>query len=128
MNSSTKQLYAILNRKWQPDDDDRHVLQLDGPSKPGGECTFVWIHRGSDFPFDRPEPSTGKWSVEVAKLVLRSELTDDRVEYAVEHNADGTELTLTDQDGIPRRFTQVGETPTEHPASKAARRTKFAPE
>ena len=42
------------------------------------------------------QPSIGEWSVEGTKLVLRSGLTEDRVEYAVEHNADGTELTRTD--------------------------------
>ena len=127
MNSSTEQLYAILNRKWQPDD-DRYVLELDGP-EPDGKCTFAWIDTAHgyplDFPLDRPEPSIGEWSVEGAKLVLRSGLTEDRDEYAVEHNADGDELTLTDPDGRSRRFTRAGETETEHPASKAARYAKY---
>ena len=95
-------------------------MELDGPNKSDGKCTFSWIHSAHsyplDIPFDRPEPSIGEWSVEGTKLVLRSGLTEDRVEYAVEHNADGTGLTLTDQDGRSRRFTRAGETPKEHPA------------
>ena len=125
MDSSTEQLYARLNRKWQPDD-DRHALILDGDGH------FVWVGETTagpdtriEYNADRPEPSSGEWSVEGTKLVLRSGLTGKRVEHAVEVNADGTELTLTDQDGRSRHFTRVGEAPTEHPASKAARRAKF---
>ena len=124
MDSSTEQLYAMLNRKWQPDD-DRHALILDGDDH------FVWVGgttAGPDSPIEynahRPEPSIGKWSVEDTKLVLRSGLTG-KVEYAIEPNDAGDELTLTDQDGRSRHFTRVGETPTEHPASRAARRAKF---
>ena len=127
MDSPTEQqLYATLNRKWQPDDDDRHALILDGDDH------FVWVGEATtdpDTPIDynpgRPEPSIGEWSVEDTKLVLRSRLTGDRVEYAVELNDAGDELTLTDQDGNSQRFTRVGETPTDHPASRAARRAKF---
>ena len=63
MNSSTEQLYAILNRKWQPDDDDRYVLELDGP-EPDGKCKFAWIDTAHAYPPDRPEPSIGEWSME----------------------------------------------------------------
>ena len=38
MNSSTEQLYAILNRKWQPYDNDRYALEVDGPNKSDGTC------------------------------------------------------------------------------------------
>ena len=124
MDSSTEQLCAILNRKWQPDD-DQHALILDG----GGH--FEWVGEvtvGPDTPIkyedDRPKPPSGEWSVEGTKLVLRSRLNKGRVEYAVEHNADGDELTLTGPDGRSRRFTRASDTEIEHP-SRAARRTKF---
>ena len=125
MDSSTEQLCAILNRKWQPDD-DQHALILDGDGH------FVWVGEvtvGPDTPIkyedDRPKPSSGEWSVEGTKLVLRSGLIKGRIEYAVEHNADGDELTLTGPDGRSRRFTRAGDTQNEHPASRAARLTKF---
>ena len=130
MDSSIVNLYARLNRKWQPDD-DRHALILDG------DCHFVWVGQttaGPDAPLeygaDRPEPSIGKWSLEGAKLVLCSGLTGKRVEYAVKLNDAGDELILTEPNGRSRHFTRAGETPTEHPASRAARRAKFglAPE
>ena len=125
MDSSTEQLYAILNGRWQPDDDDRYVLQLDGPCKPDGKCKFAWIHTAHSHPHGRPQPSIGEWSVEGTKLVLRSGLNENRVEHTVKHNADGTELTLTQPSGRSQRFTRTGDTPNDHPARKAARRTRF---
>ena len=123
-------LYAILNGKWQPDDDNPHPLILDGDGR------FTRGRRGTvgpDTPIkyedDRPQPSVGEWSVEGTKLVLHGSRMDggrvERIEYTVEYNAAGTELTLTSPDGMSRRFTRAGDSPTEHPARRADRRARF---
>ena len=123
-------LYAILNGKWQPDDDGRHALILNGDGH------FTWVRKvtlGPDNPIkyedDRPQPSVGKWSVEGSKLVLRgSRMDGDRVEriaHTIEYKAAGTEITLTSPDGMSRRFTRAGDTSTEHPARSAHRRARF---
>ena len=119
MDSSTEQLYEILNGRWKPDG-DRHALILDG------DCRFAWVGGvilGANIPIkyedDRPKPSSGDWSVECTKLVLRGpgENVDrvERIEYTVEHNSDGTELTLTDPSGRSQRLSRTGDTEKEHP-------------
>ena len=123
-------LHAILNGKWQPDDDNLHALILDGDGH------FTWGRRvtvGPDTPIKyedgRPQPSVGEWSVEGSKLVLRGSRMHgnpvERIEYTVEYKAARTELTLTSPDGMSRRFTRAGDTPTEHPARRADRRARF---
>ena len=47
---------------------------------------------------DKPQPSSGTWSVEGDQLVLRSEVSKDRVEYTVVSNAQGAELTLPERE------------------------------
>lgn len=128
MDSST--LCATLNGKWQPDDDHRHKLILNGDGH------FTWVGEVSvgpntpvEFDDDRPLPSVGTWSVEDSKLVLNSSRAngdrDGRIEYTVKYNAAGTEITLTTPDGVSRRFTRLGDTRTEHPSREAARRARF---
>ena len=126
MGSPTEQLYATLNGKWKPDGDIRHKLILDG------DCRFAWVGGvilGPDTPIkyedDRPKPSSGEWSVECTKLVLRGPGENERTEYTVEHNSDGTELTLTYPNGRSQRFSRTGDTAKEHPARSAARRAKY---
>ena len=129
MDSSTEQLYEILNGRWKPDG-DRHALILDG------DCRFAWVggvilgpNTPTKYEDNRPKPSSGDWSVECTKLVLRGpgENVDrvERIEYTVEHNSDGTELTLTDPSGRSQRLSRTGDTEKEHPARTAARRAKF---
>ena len=94
----SEQLDAILNGKWQPADDDRYALILDG------DCRFTWVGGVTAGPEtrlkyvdDKPQPSSGTWSVEGDQLVLRSGVSK------------------------ARRFTRAGDTPKEHPARRARR-------
>ena len=52
--------------------------------------------------------------MECTKLVLRGpgENVDrvERIEYTVEHNSDGTELTLTDPSGRSQLLSRTGQT------------------
>ena len=122
MSSSDQQLSAILNGKWQPHDDDKYKLMLDGDPR----RRFSWVGgavAGSDTPTEynvKPQPSSGTWFVEGSTLVLCGQ--GERIAHTIEHNVDGTEITLTRRpNGRSRRFTRTGDTPTEHPARKAAR-------